>query len=333
MVAETNNIQKMAEIVADELFSEFLWEKIGPTNTNWACEDKTHHRVETHPSDVVFYYDEPYSQKRTYIHCDLKSYAKGSIKAASVQGAIESLAKQVACAEKSDEWRNLYMIDGVNADVCGLLFVYNHDGGYDKDFSQHLNGIKVENLDIPKDSKLVILGPRDIHWLNNVRFEIRMMRGKSGPGKLPERDSCRYFYPQPVRHANLQMEKARAATLEMLTSPWIVLEYDLSVNEEKRGIVVFHKRRGETQDEFIYLLDYLRHFGLLESKTDIQIKTLDTVPEAASIFQKATLRYIEGLGRDATSTKLADCIREIKYEKMTQVVSSFSSIDLGMDYV
>lgn len=99
---ETSKVAQMAKKLSDEVFSEFFWTKVGPEDQNWPCEDEEHHGVSTHPADVVFHYDEPYSPKRTYVHCDLKSYAKGTITSANVHGAIESLAKQVACAEKSE---------------------------------------------------------------------------------------------------------------------------------------------------------------------------------------------------------------------------------------
>lgn len=78
-MAETKNIAEMSAILSDELFAEFLWTRTGPADTNWPCEDKELHKVLTHPSDVVFYYDNPYSLSRTYINCDLKSYASNSI--------------------------------------------------------------------------------------------------------------------------------------------------------------------------------------------------------------------------------------------------------------
>ena len=59
------------------------------------------HKVKTHPSDVVFFYDNPYSLSRTYVNCDLKSYASGTIsKAKTYTPAIESLAKSIALRRK-----------------------------------------------------------------------------------------------------------------------------------------------------------------------------------------------------------------------------------------
>lgn len=65
-MAETADIAAMAERLSGELFAEFFWKRTGPMNENWACERPEHHKVKTHPSDVVFYYDEPYTQQRTY---------------------------------------------------------------------------------------------------------------------------------------------------------------------------------------------------------------------------------------------------------------------------
>ncbi|SHL63897.1 hypothetical protein SAMN05216428_104154 [Nitrosospira sp. Nsp11] len=329
-MAETSKIAKMASKLSDELFAEFFWTKVGPEDANWPCEDQAHHGVTTHPADVVFWYDEPYTSKRTFVHCDLKSYAKGTINTATVQGALTSLCKQVACAEKSEGWRDLYMHGNVTPDVCGLLFVYNHDGGYDKDFAAHFVNIKNDKLPLPKGSRAFVLGPKDIAWLDNVRYEIRQMRGTAGPTALPGAANCKYFYPQLDGRANLHPEKARAATLEMLTSPWIVLEYEVGASA-KRGFVVFYRRLGETEEEFMYLLDYLRHYQVLEHGTTIAIKSFQAAAHATTTFQKATQRYIEGLG-GGDNSELATKLRAIKYSKMTQTVSDFSEIDLGMDY-
>lgn len=100
MAGETINKAKMAEKLSKEIFAEFLWQKMDPTNLNWPCEDETSHKVKTHPSDVVFHYEEPYKQARTYVNCDLKSYGKGSITVGSIRSAIESLAHARLAARK-----------------------------------------------------------------------------------------------------------------------------------------------------------------------------------------------------------------------------------------
>ena len=331
-MAETSKIALMAMKLSEELFAEFFWTKVGPEDQNWPCEDPDHHGVATHPADVVFYYDEPYSLKRTFIHCDLKSYAKATITPTAVHGAIESLAKQVACAEKSEKWRDLYMHGNITPDVCGMLFVYNHDGGFDKEFSSYLTAVKDEKLPLPKGARLFVLGPRDIFWLDNVRYDIRQLRGAAGTAALPAGQHCKYFYPQLDGRANLQPDKARAATLEMLTSPWIVMEYKHGPNHSQRGFLVYYRRSGETEEEFMYLLDFLRHYQVLEEGTKVEVRGMEGDAAASARFQKAQQRYIETLGDNAHSTGFAAKVSAIKYSKMTQVITDFSSIDLGMEY-
>jgi hypothetical protein len=329
-MAETVNTAKMAEKLCDELFSEFLWKKVGPTNANWACATPEVHDVTTHPSDVVYFYDEPYSLRRTYVQCDLKSYAKGSITSGAIRGAVESLAMQVACAEKSDEWRALYAHDHATYAVTGLLAVYNHDGGYDANFVDNLRHVRAEDIQIPKDAKVVVLGPAEVYWLDNIRLDIRQMRGTAGADKLPDAKHCRFFYPQLATRANLQTETAVAATLEMLTSSWVILEH--RAPNEKPGIVVYYRRNGETSDEFMYLLDYLRQHGVFDEDKAVRVRAFDAHKNSPANFQKATQRYIEQMSDGQAVNDLSKRIEAIDFSNLPQVRSTFSTIEIGMDY-
>jgi hypothetical protein len=327
-MAETANIAKIAEKLSKELFAEFLWQQVGPWNQNWPCEDQERHGSKTHPSDVVFYYDEPYKLTRTYVNCDLKSYAKGTINAGNVIFAIESLARSLACAEKSDEWRKRYIHSHVSAEICGLLFIYNHDGEYDKDFNLLLSKVKHENLEIPKKSKIVALGPRDIFWLNNVSYEIVRMRGKE---EVPRPEHCRFFYPHLFQKKMLQLERAKAATLEMLTAPWIILSYTNPNANNRRGFIIFYRRRGESVEEFLYLIDYLMLYQILDYDTDIHIKTLDTDINAPAFFGKAIHQYIDDVGGEKTDIKSK--LDSIDYSQIKHVQMTFSEIEIGMENV
>ncbi|MDP1530953.1 MAG: hypothetical protein Q8M05_16370 [Rhodoferax sp.] len=323
-MAETINIAKMAEKLSKEIFAEFLWKRMTPTNINWPCESQDAHKVKTHPSDVVFYYDEPYTQARTYINTDLKSYAKGSITVGAIRSAIESLARSLGCAETSEEFRTKFLHEHVSPDICGLLFVYNHDGEYDKDFSGLLGQIKNEKLDIPTKSKIVVFGPRDIFWLNNVHHEIAYMRG--GGGILPDREHCKYFYPHLVRRKNVQLEHATAATLEMLTAPWIILSYINPKKQNRKGFVIFYRKRGESVEEFLYLIDNLMHYQVLVDETDIYIKTLDAHPNAAAFFDKAKDQYVEEY---EGGSDIRDRLNTIVFAQINDVRTKFSEAELS----
>jgi hypothetical protein len=323
-MAETKNIAEMAAILSNDLFAEFLWTRTGPADTNWPCENEDQHKAPTHPSDVVFYYDNPYSLSRTYINCDLKSYASASITKSKITPSIESLARSISCAEKSAEWQKRFVSDQVNSEISGLLFVYNHDGEYDKQFKELLREGKPKIDDIPKKSKLFVLGPEDIFWLNNVRYEIVQMRGK---GILPARQHCRFYYPNLVRRNNVQPEHARAATLEMLTGPWIILFYS-DPDTKRDGFVIFYRRSGDSVPEFLYFIDYLMCYQVLQANTEVYLRTLDTALNAPALFDKAVSEYTEQCDNSA---EILARLKAIKYAQINDIHTQFSQIELGMD--
>jgi len=326
-MAETGNIARMAEKLSDEVFGEFMWRKAGPMNINWPCEDEEAHEVHQHPTDVVFFYDEPYSEVRRYIQCDLKSYSKNSINKTTVKSAALSLAKQVACAEKSATWQKLYVNPDVTAAIAGLLFVYNHDEEFDKDFDKLLSDIKNDELNLNEESRLFIIGPQLINWLNRVASEIRMMRGK---GELPSKEATYFYHPQLVRQPYVQIVRARSATLEMLTSPWITLRYD-NKKTGREGVVVFC-RRTTTQNGLVYLLDYLRQHELLAPSIDVTIKVPQADGEAQVTLQKAVDSYIDDVSNGNSDSDLASLLRKIDMSFVPESKSSFSEIQIGMEY-
>ncbi|MCB8823287.1 hypothetical protein [Microvirga rosea] len=331
-MGETVGIARIAEIISDEIFAEFLWTKIGPENIDLECQKKDAHNAQSHPTDVVFFYDEPYEDITTYVQCDLKSYAAGSIGRSQIEKALVSLSKQVSCAEISQEWQDRYVHKHKDFAISGLLFVYNHDGGYDRTFSDNFEKLKLDDLDTPENSKLVVLGPVEIHWLNNVSQEIVRMRGKSGSERLPDLDACSFFYPQPVRRAQLRGELRCAATLEMLTGPWIILQH-LGHENRKAGFVIFYRPSGETVDEFLYLIDYLRQHGLLDQKYSIVIRSMDKTGVSANNFQKAKQHYVAAMGATYDGDgSLLDIINGITFSLMNNLIPTFSEVEIGMDY-
>jgi hypothetical protein len=77
---ETGNTSEMARKLAVDMFGVFGWRDAGAHDQDWECVTRAHGpKGKTHPSDVVFQYDDPYESKRIYVNTDLKSYAKGTI--------------------------------------------------------------------------------------------------------------------------------------------------------------------------------------------------------------------------------------------------------------
>jgi len=289
--------------------------------------------VATHPTDIVFFYDEPYSKVRRYIQCDLKSYSKSSFSKGKISDALVSLAKQVACAEISSEWQGKYLVKGTTSEISGLLFVYNHDQEYHKEFGSLIGDLDVTELNLPPKSRLFLLGPDDINWLDRVVHDIKLMRGdEDDERRIPSRDCCAYYYPDLSRKTNVQADRARAATLEMLSSPWIVMQYFVEDSDVRKGVVVFY-RRVPTVDGFKYLIDYLRHFQMFEVKSfNIDIRVNFDLGDAKIVFEKAIIEYLDEIAGKNSDTDFAKRLRKIRISAVPQLPTSFSQEQIGMDY-
>lgn len=324
---ERINTAKKAEVISKQLFEEFHWESSVITNINWACTmSKVHNERSHHPSDCVYYYNEPYKKIRTYVNCDLKSFKSTSIKSGEIDKALKSLIQSIECATKSEEWKENFVHDDESYEVCGLLFIYNHDNAYDNSkFNQELDKIKIEKLNIPVGQKVAVFGPDTINWLNNVRLDIKSLRG-STPPKLPAREFCKYHYPNLVKVKNIQPIRARAATIEMLTGPWIVLEYE-AFRKNPPGFIIYYREKGKTEDEFLYLIDYIMHYQMLKSSNDITIRLYKSDPKAISYFTRAKQKYLESFGE---SDDLRDILNSISIENMNDLQTTFSDIEVGM---
>lgn len=358
-MAETDNIAKIAELLAQKLFGRFIWFDTGGWNQNWKCVSDEHvskkraknkskisgsiaedvtifpptnaevseaaatTKILSHPSDVVFYYDEPYRPIRTYVNTDLKSYKKGSITTTAIASAIENLALTLECAELSEEWREKFVHDEKSYEIAGLLFIYNHDGEYDKDFDQLLAKVNHERLKIPKNSKIMVFGPSHIRWLDNIRHDLS---GLYSDHILPHEDLWSFYYPDLVRKKKIQ-SSGRAATLEMLSNPYIVLSYP-AVDSRSAGYVVYYRGSGKRTEEFLYLLDHLTHYQMVKSGVDIRIRMLDPDENAPAKFTRAIDEYVENF--DGQESDLAKLLRAIKFDIMPQISSQFSLVKIGM---
>jgi hypothetical protein len=324
-MAETAPIADVAVVVADSLFAEFLWKASPFRDQNWPCEDsKGHSDRKTHPSDVVFNYDEPYRPVRTYVNTDLKSYGAGSITPLQVKKAIFNLAQSLQCAELSSKWHDLYVEPETAHSLIGMLFIYNHDNAYDKNFDSLLASLDLSDVAVPRGSRLFILGPSEIHWLNNVAYEIRQMRGVA-VGAIPARDACYFYHPHLARRKNVQVKEAKAATLEMLMGPWITMRYRKATGKD--SVVLFYRGKGSKPDEFLQVIDYLMNYQMIEEGIDVQVRTLSADELAAAHFKQAVEKYI----RDCEAKPdTAELLRAVLYLPINDIHSHFSLLVAGM---
>lgn len=316
-MGETVNISKMANLISDEIFSIFNWETCAALDQNWECVEAEHEKHK-HPADIVFYYNDPYTNIRHYIHTDLKSFSKSTIENTDLTEIIESLSMQVECSENSSEWQKLYSSDQDNFIVHGMLFIYNHDNEYIKSLAGKIANIDMNKINIPRHSKLVIFTPADIYWLHNVANQMIYLKGK----KLLS-DNYNFFYPQ--RKSQATIGKSKYATFEVLTSPWIIIEDEL---KGIKNVNIFYRPEGKEENEFKYLLDYLRQNNLLEENNRINIFQLDQYKFAPTIFDKAKENYIFNL--NISDQVLIEIINNTTLSKINNIKSSFSEVEIGM---
>jgi len=289
-MAETAEIAKVADKISREIFGVFGWIRRPHTDLNFPCNIEEH-KKRTHPSDVVFSYSSPVEENRIYLNTDLKSYARDTISSTKLSSAINSLITAVDCANVNPTWRERYVGDDTNFDVHGLLFIYNHDNGYDDEGWDHLRtDARIYLSKLKKKHRLYVIGPPDIKYLLSVADDITRQRGNADK-ELPDAEHCSFHYPD-MTILRVKRNHDPAATLEVLTSPWQVLRYKNGGKEKNQsGAFCYYRGKGETVDEFKFLLDYLFRYGLVADGHRISIRMPFAESDSSGRFLTAKEQY------------------------------------------
>jgi hypothetical protein len=318
-MSETGNIEELAKIISNDIFKWFKWETRPLKDSDWSCVLDYHHK-KTHPADVVFYYNDPYTGETIYINTDLKSYKKDSITITSISKALKSLSIAVECANISEDWQHKYLVD--DGKVVGLLFIYNHDNEFDKELSSLVESVNFEKDDIPENVSVFIFEPNRIRNFLNIITDIK---GLIADNSLPQKDYT-FFYPDLIMSKRHGDEWHQPASLEALTSPWLIIKHK-KTEEAEEGYLIYYHKEGETIEEFIYLIDAMSHYQMLLSDKLIRIRFTNACKEAAINFDKAKLKYLEIWGFDETR-KIE--LNKIEARNITQFVSKYCPMEIGM---
>lgn len=328
MGGETTNIMEMAEIISRCIFSRFGWKITGPKNENFECVQSEKHKKNqnpSHPVDVVFEYDDPFTGQRQYFLTDLKSYASGSILAKKTRKTIIDLSKAVDCANISQEWQDRYINAELNWSVHGLLFMYNHDGEFDQDFSKYLIETKPSVLHLPSSSKLYVIGPDRISYLLNVLNDID---GERGRGALPPNDKIEFWYPDLVKMRPAS-KIGVIANIELIMGPWQVLQYEkIDDGAITKGTYIYYDGKGISPKEFEFLMDFSFKNQLVEKNSCISIRMPNAVPNAQQNFELAKDNIFRHFHCFPEIKKRID---QFKFNKVDIVRKQFSTVEIGME--
>lgn len=328
-MAETASIAEIAKKVSDDIFTVFGWERRPPKDRNWDCVTEKH-KKKTHSSDVVFYYDDPVEHSTMFFTTDLKSYARNTIALDKIKNALKSLAMGAECAAKSAQWRDLYVNPAQNYKVCGLLFIYNHDGGFHEELSGYLKDITSASIGLRRWVRLFAIGPREINYLISVATDIKCERG-SAEKNLPDADQCSFFYPDLVR-VRVKSNFCKAATIEVLTGPWQILRYERAGKDKNRsGYYFYYGGKGEAPEEFKYIFDYLFRHQLVQPDEIITIRMARGCPEANLNFEKAKEQYALDFFPYVAIEDVKRRLSTVHFGRINTAIQTFSDIDIGME--
>ncbi|WP_296260156.1 MULTISPECIES: hypothetical protein [unclassified Pseudomonas] len=309
-MSETVNIGEVAEKLSADIFKHFLWSMNPKWNENFRCSNPNHKDSDggpksLHPGDVLFSYEDPYLGTKTYLHTDLKSYEKKSITKTKMRDAFKSLAITIECARDSDSWRKLYSIDqSEDYEVKGLLFVHNHDHGYQKSFYDVIEKIGFDSITIPPNVYIHYLGPQDIQRLYSIANDlIRLIHDKEMSGDYT------FYYPDLVMRRRQGDVWAQPATIEALTSPYLIVQHK-GADKAEPGYIVYYNRPGSTPSEFEYFLDSLSRYQMLESGKSLQVRVTCAAPDKdiKSNFNTAKIKYAKAWGFEPVRQTVLDAI-------------------------
>lgn len=355
-MSETGPIAEMANKVSHELFQWFKWERLPLKDQDFKCVKNEKHAPKkeshTHPVDIVLHYVDPYINRRILLNTDLKSYAKGSIKAKQVRDALKSLAKTIDCARVSPEWKTRYALFQESCEVRGLLFVYNHDGDFDDGFLKFFEERKIrgagkvedtedktistERLPLEANQLIHVVEPRLISYMTTILADAQRLHTE---GTFPVKDYS-FHYPDLKLHKTSGCKENRPATIEMIAGPFLTIEhgivkkYDESTEKVEEtfpaGYLIYYNRPGKSHYEFMYLFDTLSSYQILDGSHPIRIRVAshDTAPDIRSNFTKAINCYVQDWGFDDYKRKR---LEQIGLEIVEIKKSIFSKQDIGWE--
>lgn len=335
-MSETVNIGEIANRVSNDIIKWFKWEKLGLMDEDFPCHKQEKHKVSptrnclTHPVDVVFSYFDPYLNKTILLNTDLKSYKKASISKTSIRKGIKSLANTVDCAKGSPEWKSKYTLEGNSYEVRGMLFVYNNDNEYDNEFFKQFEGIRLENLVDAKNTIIHILEPKRIRYLFNV---ITDMKSLYADDAFPK-DDYSFYYPDLHLHKTNGNRDTYAASIELLTSPYMIISHgDFKIDENgtlvtkyEKGYLIYYNREGSTHEEFMYLFDTLSRFQMLNENIRIRVAHDNTHDNIQINYENAIKSYLTAWGADAHKENQ---LRQIDFQTLNTVIQNYNPAEIG----
>ncbi|ECP5675445.1 hypothetical protein FUA07_20105, partial [Salmonella enterica] len=242
--------------------------------------------------------------------------------ASKIESALESLAKTIECARYSPEWSEKYNFSQIDCEVRGLLFVFNHDNQLQHDFYEFFNppkpakgrrdkAVNLEKIPLSAGQQIHIIDPFLINYMLAITNDMNDLIAKK---EFPD-EEYGFYYPQLTFHKVAVTEKYLPATIEVLSSPFMIIKHGAvykfnrskGIEEEvyPEGFVVYYNKKGNSDNEFFYLLDILSNYQILDGINKIRIRLAyrEKDERILSHFQRGVEKYAHEYGLDEEAKK------------------------------
>lgn len=324
-MSETSNIAEIARTVAKDIFSVFGWKTVGPKDHDFDCTLAEKHAKRTHPSDIVFWYEDPYANQKVFLNTDLKSWKKDTFSKPKIRGEIASLCQAVECANVSSQWAQLFADSTSTFQVHGLLFLFNHDNALEADVSRMLADYEPDSFSLPRNYRVFVLTPETILYLASVANDIR---ASCGGGLLPGLEKFKFYYPDLVEVRPKSNERT-VATAEVLCGPWQVLRFHTPQSSKAQiGYFVYYRGKGASEDEFKYLIDFFFRYQLLGDNEMISVRMPFAEDRAKAVFERAKDSYAADF---YSMPEFRDRLNRITFERIQRISLSLSPTDEAIE--
>lgn len=352
-MAENAPTSKIAVERAIELLTWFKWQFVEKEDRDFCCVKVSKHKpnakTHTHPVDFVFYYLDPYLNKRIFLNTDFKSYSKKSISTQMIRDGLRSLGVTIDCAKVSPEWKERYVLDKGSYEIRGFLFVYNHDAEYDKSFydiisppvvlsggrNKRAQGVSLDSLPISEGQYIHIADPALIRYMETIKADVEKLHYD---GSFPS-ENYSFMYPELHFHRTHFDPSSRPATIELISGPYLVIEHGevckynektqkVEVKHEK-GYVIYYNKPGDSYKEFVYLLDSLANYQIIDRKKEkIRLRVAHSNPHSdiRSNFKRAVQVYLQEWNFDEYKENRLD---SISFEVLPSNKAAFSTDEAG----
>lgn len=329
-MGETANIAAMAEILSNKLFGVFGWKQHGPPNFNFT-DDTGLKAKKKHPCDMIFGYSNPYGDDPEYLLTDLKSYMAQSVESKEkLETAIKGLASALTCSRKSLGFKR--HLPDESGTINALLFIFNNDAKFDRDFPCLMEAKAPSNVQIPHNARLYVMGPPDIQFLCNIVNDLAKVYGED----VELAGQFKFFYPNLIGKIPAKNEW-EAASPEMLLSKFIAVIYEKqkrtkegeeTVVTKEKHTNIYYRGEGSSPEEFCFLFDYCFRYSLIDDYKIINLKMPTAGENCLNNFEKAKHLFSEHFYKQDISFKK---LEQIQLTIIEAVTVTFHEKNIGME--